>query len=351
EAHRQSPPPRRLRKRIRSQGPFLRRNYPASQVVRPCPTPARSAAKHTASKPRPPTARVSPDYPHHPSTVPCPLPRWIERVHLSIASPSTRPSPLFRRVGIHIFTFEACSGFTHVTARWIAQPPKAAFVTRLRPGQSPSQTARQLPDQSTTLWVESSSTGDTRLRNAQNKSKLYVQDVTLRDGMHSIRHQYHLESVRDIARALDRAKVDAIEICHGDGITGSTFNYGFGAHDDGEWIDAVAAECNHARVTVLLIPGIGTVHDLKGAYDRGARSVRIATHCTEADVSRQHIEAALKLGMDTVGFLMMAHMAPTAKLVEQAKLMESYGAECVYVTDSAGALLPAQYAERVTAFR
>ena len=185
----------------------------------------------------------------------------------------------------------------------------------------------------------------------KNKSKLYVQDVTLRDGMHSIRHQYHLESVRDIARALDRAKVDAIEICHGDGITGSTFNYGFGAHDDGEWIEAVAAECKHARVTVLLIPGIGTVHDLKGAYDRGARSVRIATHCTEADVSRQHIEAALKLGMDTVGFLMMAHMAPTAKLVEQAKLMESYGAECVYVTDSAGALLPAQYAERVTAFR
>src|SRR5271165_7213553 len=130
EAHRQSPPPRRLRKRIRSQGPFLRRNYPASQVVRPCPTPARSAAKHTASKPRPPTARVSPDYPHHPSTVPCPLPRWIERVHLSIASPSTRPSPLFRRVGIHIFTFEACSGFTHVTARWIAQPPKRRPLSR-----------------------------------------------------------------------------------------------------------------------------------------------------------------------------------------------------------------------------
>src|SRR5208337_1416840 len=171
EAHRQSPPPRRLRKRIRSQGPFLRRNYPASQVVRPCPTPARSAAKHTASKPRPPTARVSPDYPHHPSNVPFPLPRWIERAPLSIASPSTRPSPLFRRVGIHIFTFEACSGFTHVTARWIAQPPKAAFVTRLQPGQSPSQTARQLPDQSTTLWVESSSTGDTRLRGAQNKNR------------------------------------------------------------------------------------------------------------------------------------------------------------------------------------
>jgi 4-hydroxy 2-oxovalerate aldolase len=185
----------------------------------------------------------------------------------------------------------------------------------------------------------------------RNRNKLYVQDVTLRDGMHSIRHQYHLETVREVARALDRAKVDAIEICHGDGITGATFNYGFGAHDDGEWIAAAAEECKNAVVTVLLLPGIGTVHDLKHAYDAGARSVRIATHCTEADVSKQHIEAARALGMDTVGFLMMAHMAPVEKLVEQAKLMESYGAECVYVTDSAGALLPGQYAERVKAFR
>ena len=185
----------------------------------------------------------------------------------------------------------------------------------------------------------------------RNKNKLYVQDVTLRDGMHAIRHQYDLESVRAIAGALDRARVDAIEICHGDGITGATFNFGFGAHDDAEWISAVAEECKHAVVTVLLIPGIGTVHDLKNMYAAGARSVRIATHCTEADVSKQHIEAARELGMDTVGFLMMAHMAPVEKLVEQALLMESYGAECVYVTDSAGALLPSQYSERVKAFR
>ncbi|MDQ0505834.1 4-hydroxy-2-oxovalerate aldolase [Xanthobacter agilis] len=184
-----------------------------------------------------------------------------------------------------------------------------------------------------------------------NPNKLYIQDVTLRDGMHAIRHQYDLDGVRAIARALDRAHVDAIEISHGDGITGATFNYGFGAHDDVEWIAAVADECSFARVTVLLLPGIGTVHDLKAAYAAGARSVRIATHCTEADVSRQHIEAAREMGMDTVGFLMMAHMAPVEKLVEQALLMESYGAECVYVTDSAGALLPRQYAERVAAVR
>jgi len=184
-----------------------------------------------------------------------------------------------------------------------------------------------------------------------NPNKLYVQDVTLRDGMHAIRHQYGLDAVRKIAAALDAARVDAIEVTHGDGLAGSTFNYGFGAHDDVEWIAAAAEVCRHAAITVLLLPGIGTVHDLKAAYQAGARSVRIATHCTEADTARQHIEAAKALGMDTVGFLMMAHMADPAKLLEQAKLMESYGAECVYVTDSAGALLPESYAERVRVLR
>ncbi len=181
--------------------------------------------------------------------------------------------------------------------------------------------------------------------------KLYVQDVTLRDGMHPIRHQYSTEQIRDIAIALDAAKVDAIEVAHGDGLSGGSFNYGFGAHSDWEWLNGLAEELNHAVLTTLLIPGIGTIDDLKKAYDLGVRSVRVATHCTEADISAQHIEAAKKMGMDVAGFLMMSHMNTANKLAEQAKLMESYGANCVYVTDSAGALLMHEVRDRIQAFR
>jgi len=178
-----------------------------------------------------------------------------------------------------------------------------------------------------------------------------LHDMTLRDGMHPKRHQMTLEQMKHIAQGLDEAGVPLIEVTHGDGLGGSSVNYGFPAHSDEEYLSAVVPLMKRAKVSALLIPGIGTVDHLKMAHGLGVNTIRVATHCTEADVGEQHITAARKLGMDTVGFLMMAHMNSPDGLAKQARLMEGYGANCIYVTDSAGYMLPDDVKARLAAVR
>ncbi|MBM4762581.1 4-hydroxy-2-oxovalerate aldolase [Bacillus sp. B15-48] len=178
-------------------------------------------------------------------------------------------------------------------------------------------------------------------------SKVLITEVALRDGSHAIRHQFTIDQVVNTSRALDEANVPYIEVSHGDGLGGSTLQYGLSLIDEMKLIEAAVASVKNAKIAVLLLPGIGTDSQLKQAAELGAKMARIATHVTEADVSPHYIDLAKSLGLETVGFLMMSHMAPTAKLLEQAMLMESYGADTVYVVDSAGAMLPHEVREKI----
>jgi 4-hydroxy-2-oxovalerate/4-hydroxy-2-oxohexanoate aldolase len=181
--------------------------------------------------------------------------------------------------------------------------------------------------------------------------KVRLHDMCLRDGMHPKRHQISVAQMIAVAKALDAAGVPLIEVTHGDGLGGASVNYGFPAHSDEEYLRAVVPVVRKASVSALLLPGIGTVDHIRMAHGCGIHTLRVATHCTEADVAEQHIRLSRQLGLDTVGFLMMAHMTEPRELAAQARLMESYGANCVYCTDSAGYMLPGDVAARVRAMR
>jgi len=181
--------------------------------------------------------------------------------------------------------------------------------------------------------------------------KVRITDTSLRDGSHAMSHQYTTDQVRDVAQALDEAGVPVIEVTHGDGLAGSSIQYGFSKESEMDLISEAARVCERAKIAALLLPGVGTVPQLKEAVERGVGVVRIATHCTEADISQEHFEIAREMDLEAVGFLMMAHMRGPKELLEQAKLMQSYGADCVYIVDSAGAMLPKGAAERVEALK
>jgi len=189
------------------------------------------------------------------------------------------------------------------------------------------------------------------MKSALEGRRITVHDMTLRDGMHPKRHQMTLAQMTAVATGLDDAGVPLIEVTHGDGLGGSSVHYGFPAHSDEEYLGTVIPLMKRAKVSALLLPGIGTVDHLRMARDLGVHTIRVATHCTEADVSEQHITLARQLDMDTVGFLMMAHMNSPEGLVRQALLMEGYGANCIYITDSAGTMLPDEVKARLGAVR
>jgi 4-hydroxy 2-oxovalerate aldolase len=186
-------------------------------------------------------------------------------------------------------------------------------------------------------------------RDATRPPKIRITDSTLRDGSHAMAHRFTEEQVRGVVHALDRAGVEVVEVSHGDGLGGSSFNYGFSLEEDVKLVSAAADEARAAKIAVLLLPGVGTVEDLRQARDAGASVARIATHCTEADVSLQHFAAARDMGMETVGFLMLSHRIGPDELARQARIMVDGGAQCVYVVDSAGALVLGDAQARISA--
>ena len=186
---------------------------------------------------------------------------------------------------------------------------------------------------------------------SKRTTPVIINDATLRDGMHAVSHQFTVEQMVSIAKKIDEAKIDIIEVSHGDGLNGNSFTYGFSKHTEEEYLRAVKAVLKHTKLAALLLPGIGTIDDLKLAKDCGVDTIRVATHCTEADIATEHIETARLMGFDVATFLMMAHKTTTENLVKQAKIMEAAGAHCVYVVDSAGALLMNDSREKVDAFK
>ena len=184
---------------------------------------------------------------------------------------------------------------------------------------------------------------------AGGERDLRITDSTLRDGSHARSHQFTEEQVRGVVAALDRAGVQVIEVSHGDGLGGSSFNYGFSKVDEFDLIAAAVDEATRAKIAILMLPGLATVKHLKRAEAVGASVARIATHCTEADVSIQHFDEARALGMETVGFLMLSHSTTPEVLARNARTMVDAGAQCVYVVDSAGALVLVDAQERVQA--
>ena len=175
-------------------------------------------------------------------------------------------------------------------------------------------------------------------------------DTCLRDGSHHKRHQFTADEVRSVIGALDEAGVPVLEVTHGDGLGGSSFNYGFSHTPEQELIKIAAETAKQAKIAFLMLPGVGTKDDIREAQDNGGSICRIATHCTEADVSEQHFSLARELGLETVGFLMMSHTQPPEVLAKQARIMVDAGCQCVYVVDSAGALIMEGVADRVSAW-